>query len=669
MKKTTNLQLPIYDNPSVDVFKLVDWNTANQKLEDTFVRVANNYEEALALSSENANLELVDARNGKGSLGELTRDITSSLAEIKNQVYNVKDYGAKGDGITDDSEAILRAVASMRKNNVELYFPPGIYIHGDGVTTNLSYEPSSEDARTPIINSNTVNIGRDIRIILENFNNIVVNGYGAEIRSNDKNGECRNNAIMKFIDCKNVVVKGLNFNGRRQERGAKFNDYSIFDSGERGNLHIYRCENIVVTDVESINAMMDGMCVYSDNTTPSINIEINNCICNHNYRQGLTISMVEKCNINGGHYSYNGYGGTMPKSGIDIEADWGGIGNKHININGTYFVDNAVSNLIFAAGLDGCTVINCYFEKKSLAAHSSAKDITIKDCRFNDCSLAGSVNINYFNNICEYSPNDFLNNEVTHIILDYSDAINPYDVVSSYFSGNKIICDLSNVPIDFRGRVGFIRTTTSIPLVFENNIIVNSLDCTGTYVFMLNGCKSLTGNMFIYNNDIEFTNKTNVIQGLFRKDSLSYRRISTDNVVVGYNDSQFSYGLDNVIELDGKQISTVNFENDVANSLYKINTQFVTEVVARNYYNKINTFNIHYDVGTVKATNNSGGAPHANLYIDNSKNYYIYLLEDYQLIEVINYGLGFGKKLKSDTPCLTKTNINVNTLTKVEFTS
>ena len=38
MKKTANLELPIYDNPETDVFDLEDWNIANQNLDNAFGR-------------------------------------------------------------------------------------------------------------------------------------------------------------------------------------------------------------------------------------------------------------------------------------------------------------------------------------------------------------------------------------------------------------------------------------------------------------------------------------------------------------------------------------------------------------------------------------------------------------------------------------------------------
>jgi hypothetical protein len=76
---------------------------------------------------------------------------------------NVKrDYGAKGDGVADDSDAINRALAELRKAGREfsvLYFPAGVYRVAKMVTTSpckTHYEGSGisvvgEDPATTVI--------------------------------------------------------------------------------------------------------------------------------------------------------------------------------------------------------------------------------------------------------------------------------------------------------------------------------------------------------------------------------------------------------------------------------------------------------------------------------------------------------------------------------------
>lgn len=65
----------------------------------------------------------------------------SSVTEIKNTIKSVKDYGAVGDGTTDDTQAIVDALDDLEDGD-KLYFPAGdyiIYSDYENNTTNPSY--------------------------------------------------------------------------------------------------------------------------------------------------------------------------------------------------------------------------------------------------------------------------------------------------------------------------------------------------------------------------------------------------------------------------------------------------------------------------------------------------------------------------------------------------
>jgi hypothetical protein len=60
----------------------------------------------------------------------LGADLIAQLAEFRDRVFSVKvnNYGAKGDGTTDDQNAIVNAVAEAKAKGKWLYFPDGTYV-------------------------------------------------------------------------------------------------------------------------------------------------------------------------------------------------------------------------------------------------------------------------------------------------------------------------------------------------------------------------------------------------------------------------------------------------------------------------------------------------------------------------------------------------------------
>ena len=84
-----------------------------------------------AIASGTQDLEVKEARaNKKGivyaKLGDRLDEVDSQLEHIKN--VNVKEFGAKGDGITDDTLQIQNAIDSLGDNGGTVVFPKGEYI-------------------------------------------------------------------------------------------------------------------------------------------------------------------------------------------------------------------------------------------------------------------------------------------------------------------------------------------------------------------------------------------------------------------------------------------------------------------------------------------------------------------------------------------------------------
>ena len=75
-------------------------------------------------------LSQISASSGSSLVGYLpagTGAVATTVQSKLHESVSVKDFGAKGDGVTDDTTAIQSAVTSLSTNGGTLFFPQGIY--------------------------------------------------------------------------------------------------------------------------------------------------------------------------------------------------------------------------------------------------------------------------------------------------------------------------------------------------------------------------------------------------------------------------------------------------------------------------------------------------------------------------------------------------------------
>jgi hypothetical protein len=124
----------------------------------------------------------------------LTKVTFSMIDKIS---INVRDYGATGDGTTDDAPAIQNAIdAAGAAGGGVVYFPPGTY----RVATVYSQHGGTV---TGVPND-------DRQFLVIGYDNIRLVGDGATIFCNNVTAGFRLNMIMVY-DCSNVIIENLIF--------------------------------------------------------------------------------------------------------------------------------------------------------------------------------------------------------------------------------------------------------------------------------------------------------------------------------------------------------------------------------------------------------------------------------------------------------------------------
>lgn len=284
-------------------------------------------------------------------------------------------FGAKADGITDDTEAIQLAFNSLTDGGI-LYFPKGKYI----------------------VKHNPVTNGEDyIAVLVENKSGItVLFDNGATIKHNLT--DVGRYSMFTFENCDGLEIKGGIIEGDKNEHTPISTGY-----GSKG-INLKNCTNIYIHDMKVWNIFGDCIGV-SGTTKQSENILIENCTLHDSYRNGITIGGVKRGTVRNCHI-YNVSGGD-PQAGIDIEAEYG-FNNEDITVEGCYIHDcnkntvtvnsNSYNTTVRKCILNGNvgsseTSDNLTLENTSISEILNVRNnVTVKRCILKGLWVYGSTN-------------------------------------------------------------------------------------------------------------------------------------------------------------------------------------------------------------------------------------------------------------------------------------
>lgn len=316
-------------------------------------------------------------------------------------IKDIKSFGAKGDGRSDDHAAFEKAADFFNKRGGrgKLIISKGIYIVGKqvyskGEERNLAYQ------------------GIDV-LGLARVKNMVIEGEkGAKLKFQDglrfgafnpKTGNPHEHGNNYFVqgdwaatightifldDAKDVTIKNLELDGNNSkvilggvygDVGRQLPHYGIF---------IQNSKSITVEGVNAHHFALDGICVSNKASSTEDDIKILNSAFEYNSRQGLSWIGGNDLKAKGCKFNHTGQGAfsSAPAAGVDIEAEVGPIRNG--KFEDCEFVNNKGCGLVADSGDSGfCEFKECTF----WGVGNWSIWVTKPAFTFKDCQIYGSV--------------------------------------------------------------------------------------------------------------------------------------------------------------------------------------------------------------------------------------------------------------------------------------
>jgi nitrous oxidase accessory protein NosD len=254
------------------------------------------------------------------------------------RLVNVRDAGAIGDAIRDDTVAFQRAVTSLGAAGGIVYVPKGRYL----------IDPNYKE-------HGSIRLGSNVHLIMEPT---------AELHATP-NG-LTHYAVVMADGAENVsVIGGLIIGERGQHRGS---------SGEWGmGVWLRSCAGAHISATHISECWGDG--IFLDQARPGgecSDIDIRSVTCEHNRRQGISVVAAQRVRVSSS--AFLDTAGTAPSAGVDCEPEPGGGRVRDVDISGCVFERNTYGVLITT------TAERCRVSKSRLTGNTSGVMLA-GDCR------------------------------------------------------------------------------------------------------------------------------------------------------------------------------------------------------------------------------------------------------------------------------------------------
>ena len=410
--------------------------------------------------------------------------VIDNIEDVLGSVAIPQQYGAMGDGVTDDTAAIQAAI----DDNDLIYFPQGTYIIDTSSHRAGTYGLVIPSNKTLIFDDNAVLKQKELPLF--------------------KNGSAVDYAFMLHIpnNASNVTIKGGKIIGDRIYKLETLSEIAKADclswysvsQGHHMGIRLEHCSNVLIEGVTIEDMSGDGISLTANGDEFCQNVTIRNCNIKRSWRNGINVGnshdiMIENCNIKDSGCNLLSDGnkvyrpdvldgasglisrklidsvtgelcGWMPRCGIDIETDNPvQMPTKQVHIRNCIFTGNAQSDIDICNGCDEVYVDSCYCEtniqseRKEITglAYKPTDKIIISNTVSKGISLHGEQAVGCeFDGASSYKDGSvFTNCKIGRLDM----ANDPNDTITHYFLG-CVIHDV-NMPFQHAGKCFFQNCT------------------------------------------------------------------------------------------------------------------------------------------------------------------------------------------------------------------
>jgi Pectate lyase superfamily protein len=334
-------------------------------------------------------------------------------------VLDIKKFGAKGDGKTNDFLAFQKASTyiNSRGGNAKLIIGKGNYVINSQESEDLSnLDVVKRYSAICLVDCNNIEIKGEgvVKIIyasgqqfgsfdpITKLKYTVVPNYDVKYRRE----------IGSFIylrNVNNISIDNLKLNGNitKMEIGGPWGDIGIQLIHDA--ILAFECNNVSIKNIVGTNFGRDGIMIgntIKPNNTTSNNISLQNCEFTYNGRQGLSWIGGKGLVANNCKFNYTGMNGavsSLPTAGVDIEAELGIIQDGVFN--NCEMIGNGGTGLVADSGpSENVTINNC-----TIVGYKSWATWTRKPRYvYNNCSIYGCP-VNAYNSKTEQEGTQYNN--------------------------------------------------------------------------------------------------------------------------------------------------------------------------------------------------------------------------------------------------------------------